>query len=128
MTRAGVLKLGLGLLATGGLGYWLFEALGLEGFSAGIAAEALLVVVVVVWTSSYLFRVVTGRMTYMQQRRRYRSEYDQLTAQQLQERFDALSPEEQEALMASIAEDPSETARTDHSRHLGSPASSILSL
>lgn len=109
MTRAGVLKLGLGLLATGGLGYWLFEALGLEGFSAGIAAEALLVVVVVVWTSSYLFRVVTGRMTYMQQRKRYRSEYDQLTAQQLQERFDALSPEEQEALMASIAEDPSET-------------------
>ena len=110
MTRAGVLKLGLGLLATGVLGYWLFEALGLEGFSAGIAAEALLVVVVVVWTSSYLFRVVTGRMTYMQQRRRYRSEYDQLTAQQLQERFDALSPEEQEALMASISEDPSETA------------------
>ena len=110
MTRAGVLKLGLGLLATGGLGYWLFEALGLEGFSAGIAAEALLVVVVVVWTSSYLFRVVTGRMTYMQQRRRYRSEYDQLTAQQLQERFDALSPEEQEALMASLSEDPSETA------------------
>ena len=109
MTRAGVLKLGLGLLATGGLGYWLFEALGLEGFSAGIAAEALLVVVVVVWTSAYLFRVVTGRMTYMQQRKRYRSEYDQLTAQQLQERFDALSPEEQEALMASIAEDPSET-------------------
>jgi len=109
LTRAGVLKLGLGLLATGGLGYWLFEALGLEGFSAGIAAEALLVVVVVVWTSSYLFRVVTGRMTYMQQRKRYRSEYDQLTAQQLQERFDALSPEEQEALMASIAEDPSET-------------------
>ncbi|WP_186479424.1 DUF3007 family protein [Synechococcus sp. NOUM97013] len=110
MTRAGVLKLGLGLLATGGLGYWLFEALGLKGFSAGIAAEALLVVVVVVWTSSYLFRVVTGRMTYMQQRRRYRSEYDQLTAQQLQERFDALSPEEQEALMASISEGSTEPA------------------
>ena len=89
----------------GGLGYWLFEALGLEGFSAGIAAEALLVVVVVIWTSSYLFRVVTGRMTYMQQRRRYRSGYDQLTAQQLQERFDAMTPEQQQALMASIAEE-----------------------
>ena len=105
MTRAGVLKLGLGLLLTGGLGYWLFEALGLEGFSAGIAAEALLVVIVVVWTSSYLFRVVTGRMTYMQQRRRYRSGYDQLTAQELQERFDAMTPEQQQALMASIAEE-----------------------
>ena len=110
MTRAGVLKLGLGLLMAGGLGYWLFEALGLEGFSAGIAAEAILVVVVVVWTSSYLFRVVTGRMTYMQQRRRYRSEYDQLTAQQLQERFDAMTPEQQQALMASIAEEESSQA------------------
>jgi len=105
LTRAGVLKLGLGLLLAGGLGYWLCEALGLEGFSAGIAAEALLVVVVVIWTSSYLFRVVTGRMTYMQQRRRYRSGYDQLTAQQLQERFDAMTPEQQQALMASIAEE-----------------------
>jgi len=110
LTRAGVLKLGLGLLLAGGLGYWIFEALGLEGFSAGIAAEALLVVVVVVWTSSYLFRVVTGRMTYMQQRRRYRSGYDELTAQQLQERFDAMTPEQQQALMASIAEEETSQA------------------
>ena len=88
----------------------MFEALGLEGFSAGIAAEALLVVVVVVWTSSYLFRVVTGRMTYMQQRRRYRSGYDELTAQQLQERFDAMTPEQQQALMASIAEEETSQA------------------
>ena len=44
-------------------------------------------------------------MTYMQQRRRYRSGYDQLTAQQLQERFDAMTPEQQQALMASIAEE-----------------------
>ena len=105
-----MLKLGFGLLLAGGLGYLLFEALGLEGFSAGIAAEALLVVVVLVWTSSYLFRVVTGRMTYMQQRRRYRSGYDELTAQQLQERFDAMTPEQQQALMASIAEEESSQA------------------
>tara|TARA_B100000073_G_scaffold232175_1_gene193976 strand:- start:26 stop:364 length:339 start_codon:yes stop_codon:yes gene_type:complete len=105
LTRAGVLKLGLGLLLAGGMGYWLFEALGLEGFSAGIAAEALLVVVVVIWTSSYLFRVVTGRMTYMQQRRRYRSGYDELTSQQLQDRFDAMTPEQQQELMASISEE-----------------------
>ena len=48
-----------------------FQAAGFEGFSAGIAAQALLVVIVVVWTGSYLFRVVTGQMTYMDQRRRY---------------------------------------------------------
>ena len=66
--------------------------------------------VVLVWTSSYLFRVVTGRMTYMQQRRRYRSGYDDLTAKQLQERFDAMTPEQQQALMASIAEEESSQA------------------
>ena len=112
MTRAGVLKLGLGLLSAGGAGFWLFKAAGFEGFSAGIAAEAVLVVIVVVWTGSYLFRVVTGQMTYMQQRRRYRKEYDQLTTDQLQARFDALSPDEQQALLASLNLDASESEST----------------
>ena len=112
MTRAGVLKLGLGLLLVGGVGFWLFKAAGFEGFSAGIAAEAVLVVIVVGWTGSYLFRVVTGQMTYMQQRRRYRKEYDQLTTEQLQARFDALSPDEQQALLASLNLDESESEQT----------------
>ncbi|EAR17458.1 hypothetical protein WH7805_00050 [Synechococcus sp. WH 7805] len=105
MTRAGVLTLGAALFVVGGLGYGAFQALGLEGFSAGIAAESLLVLVVVGWTSSYLFRVITGRMTYMQQRRTYRAEYDALTDQQLQARFDAMTPEEQQALLASVTSD-----------------------
>ena len=68
MTRGKVLLIGLAVLLLGGLGQVGFQAAGFEGFSAGIAAEALLVVIVVVWTSSYLFRVVTGQMTYMNQR------------------------------------------------------------
>jgi hypothetical protein len=51
-------------------------------------------------------------MTYMQQRRRYRKEYDQLTTEQLQARFDALSPDEQQALLASLNLDPSESEQT----------------
>jgi hypothetical protein len=62
-----------------------------------------LIVIVVVWTGSYLFRVVTGKMTYMEQRRRYRKGYDQLTDEELQERFASLSPEEQQALLAEIS-------------------------
>ena len=112
MTRAGVLKLGLGLLLARGVGFWLFKAAGFEGFSAGIAAEAVLVVIVVGWTGSYLFRVVTGNMTYMQQRRRYRKEYDQLTTEQLQARFDALSPDEQQALLVSLNLNESESEQT----------------
>jgi len=57
---------------------------------------------VVVWTGSYLLRVVTGRMTFMEQRRRYRQAYDQVTDAELQARFDALSEAEQQALLAQL--------------------------
>jgi hypothetical protein len=50
----------------------------------------------------------------MEQRRRYRSAYEAATDDELQERFDALSPDEQEKLLrelgqleeASTSEDP----------------------
>ena len=105
MTRGKVLLIGLVVLLLGGLGQVGFQAAGFEGFSAGIAAEALLVVIVVVWTSSYLFRVVTGQMTYMDQRRRYREVYDKQEADELQARFDALPEEEQQALLRKIGAD-----------------------
>ena len=105
MTRGKVLLIGLAVLLLGGLGQVGFQAAGFEGFSAGIAAEALLVVIVVVWTSSYLFRVVTGQMTYMDQRRRYREVYDKQEAETLQARFDALPEEEQQALLRKIGAD-----------------------
>ena len=105
ITRGKALLAGLAIFGIGGIGYWGFQAAGFEGFSAGIAAQALLVVIVLVWTGSYLFRVVTGNMTYMEQRRRYRSGYDAATDEELQKRFEALSPEEQEKLMRELAQD-----------------------
>ena len=105
MTRGKVLLIGLAVLLLGGLGQVGFQAAGFEGFSAGIAAQALLVVIVVVWTGTYLFRVVTGQMTYMDQRRRYREVYDKQEAEALQARFDALPEEEQQALLRKIGAD-----------------------
>ena len=105
MTRGKVLLIGLAVLLLGGLGQVGFQAAGFEGFSAGIAAEALLIVIVVVWTTSYLFRVVTGQMTYMDQRRRYREVYDKQEAEVLQARFDALPEEEQRELLRKIGAD-----------------------
>ena len=113
MTRGKVLLIGLAVLLLGGLGQVGFQAAGFEEFSAGIAAEALLVVIVVVWTSSYLFRVVTGQMTYMDQRRRYREVYDKQEAETLQARFDALPEEEQQALLRKIGADASVPADGD---------------
>ncbi|MCP4972086.1 MAG: DUF3007 family protein [Prochlorococcus sp.] len=102
MTRAKVIQLGLAVLALGGLGYEVFSLLGFDAASAGIAAEALLFAVVVVWTGSYLLRVVTGKMTYMEQRRRYRESYENLTTAELQARFDAMSEQEQMALLEEL--------------------------
>jgi hypothetical protein len=104
ITRAGALGAGVAVFAIGGLGYWAFQAAGFEGFSAGIATQAVLVAVVLIWTGSYLLRVVTGNMTYMEQRRRYRSAYDAATEEELERRFNALSPSEQEALLREIGQ------------------------
>ncbi len=104
MTRKGALLLGLAIFALGGLGYLGFQASGLEGFSPGIAASGILMLLVVGWTSSYLLRVVTGKMTYMEQRRTYRSAYDAITDDALQAKFDALSPEEQTKLLAEVGQ------------------------
>ena len=105
MTRGKVFLIGLIVLLLGGAAYVGFDALGLKGFSAGIAAQSLLVLIVVVWTGSYLFRVVTGQMTYMEQRRRYREVYDEQEADDLQKKFDALSLEQQQALLEKIGMD-----------------------
>lgn len=99
MNRGQAILLGLGVFGLGGIGYALFQANGLEGFSAGIATSAVLTVLVLGWTSSYLLRAFTGNMTYMQQRRDYRQAYDSFTTDQLQAKFDALSPAEQERIL-----------------------------
>lgn len=100
MTKGQSLLLGLAVLALGAAGYGAFAATGFEGFSAGIAASAVLMLLVLVWTGSYLFRAVTGSMTYMQQRRDYRQAYDAYTDAELLKRFEALSPDEQAKLLA----------------------------
>lgn len=106
MTRGQALLLGLGVLVLGGGGYWAFQAFGLDGFSPGLAASTLLMVVVLGWTGSYLFRVVSGQMTYMEQRRRYRATYDARTDEELLARFDALSPDEQAKLLQEVGQLP----------------------
>ena len=112
MTRGTVLLIGLSVLALGGLGQVGFRLAGFEGFSAGIAAQALLVLIVLVWTGSYLVRVVSGQMTFMEQRRRYREVYDEKAAEDLEARFDAMTEVEQQDLLRRIGVE-AESSSTD---------------
>ncbi|BEV35684.1 DUF3007 family protein [Synechococcus sp. M16CYN] len=113
MTRGKVLLIGLAVFLIGGLGQISFQMAGFQGFSSGIAAQALLVLIVMVWTTSYMLRVITGRMTYMEQRRRYRSVYDEVAANDIEARFTALTEKEQQALLNQLGADGGEVPTTD---------------
>ena len=102
MTRAKVIQLGFLVLLAGGLGYFLFGLAGLDGQSAGIASEAVLIFGVLIWTASYLFRVFSGQMTFMEQRKRYRREYEKLTADELQAKFEKMSDEDKLSLLKEL--------------------------
>ena len=105
MNRAQVIQIGFITLSIGAFGYVFFRFIGFEGASAGIASEAVLVGIVVIWTLSYIFRVITGRMTFMEQRKRYRTAYEKITEKELQQRFDSLTEEEQIRLIQEIESD-----------------------
>ena len=102
LTRATVIQIGLGVLLLGGVGYAFFLLMGFEALKAGIAAESLLILVVLAWTLSYLMRVLTGKMTFMEQRKRYREAYEKLTTEELQARFNSMSEEEQSKLLEEL--------------------------
>jgi hypothetical protein len=121
MTKGQALLIGLAVLGLGAAGYGVFSATGFEGFSAGIAASAVLMLVVLVWTGSYLFRALTGGMTYMQQRRTYRQAYDAFTDAELMRRFESLNPEEQARLLAETG--ASAESETSFNEPIGSNAS-----
>ena len=104
MTRIRVFQLGLLVLLFGGSGYLGFRIFGLDGFSAGIASEALLVLIICIWTGTYFGRVITGNMTFNEQRKRYRKLYDKKFDEKIQKKFNSMSEEEQIKLIKELEE------------------------
>ena len=113
MTRANVILLGFLVLLLGGLGYLGFRFIGFDGFSAGIASEAVLVLGVFIWVGSYLLRVITGKMTFNEQRKRYIKTYEDKTTVELQTRFNAMSDEEQIRLIQEIDTEEDSISETE---------------
>ena len=105
MTRAKVFLIGLIILVLGGLGYEIFQLFGFESITAGIASQSILILIVFAWTASYLFRVFTGNMTFMEQRKRYREAYEKLTDEKIREKFEAMTEEEKSELLKTVEEE-----------------------
>lgn len=95
MRRIDILAIGFGIFVAGGLFYGVFKLVGLESMDAGIWSQAVLVMVVLGWISTYLFRVGTRTMTFHQQRQ----DYEEAA---LQRRLDSMTAEEIAAMQAEI--------------------------
>jgi hypothetical protein len=98
MRRIDVLGIGLGVFLAGGGLFLGFRLAGLDGISAGIWSQALMVGGIVGWLLTYLFRVFTHRMTLNQQ-------LDDYELAVLQKRLEELSPEEMAALQAKLEDE-----------------------
>lgn len=95
MRRIDALAIALGVFLAGGLVYFVFQIVGLDSIDAGIWTQVLLVVGLVGWSLTYLFRVGTKNMTYNQQLKDYEEAV-------MQKRLDEMSPEELAKLQAEI--------------------------
>lgn len=98
MRRIDVIGIGVGTFALGGVLYVLFQVVGLDGEKAGIWSQALLVVGLLGWVATYIFRAATKNMTYVKQLRDYEEAV-------LQKRLDELSPQELAQLQAEIEQE-----------------------
>ena len=106
MTKGKVLQIGLLISLLGLLSYKLVPQLGIANSTASNISNSILIVIVITWVSSYVFRVVNGKMTFMEQRKRYRKEYEKFVNDKLEIKFNSLSKEDQEKLMDDLEKNP----------------------
>jgi Protein of unknown function (DUF3007) len=78
-----------------GLSYVILQAVGLDSIDAGIWSQIALILVILGWSATYVFRVSNRNMTYDQQR----ADYEDAV---LQQRLDSMTPEEIAKLQAEI--------------------------
>jgi hypothetical protein len=93
--RIDAIGIGLGVFAAGGVLYLLFQFAGFDPTNAGLWTQLLLILGLLGWVATYLFRAVTQNMTYNQQLKDYEEAV-------LQKRLEELTPEELEKLQAEI--------------------------
>ncbi|WP_309738789.1 MULTISPECIES: DUF3007 family protein [unclassified Chamaesiphon] len=95
MRRIDVIIIGIVVFAIGGAGYLGLKLAGVDNINAGIWSQLVLVVIILGWSFSYVFRVATKSMTYTQQLKDYEEAV-------LQKRLDELTPEELAKIQAEI--------------------------
>jgi len=102
LTKGKVVQIGLLISVLGLLSYGLAPQFGADNFTASTISSFILISIVITWVSSYVYRVVNGKMTFMEQRKRYRKQYEKIFNDKLETKFNALSKEKQKELMDDL--------------------------
>ena len=106
MTKGKVIQIGLFISLIGFISYKFAPQIGIDDFTATTLSSCILILIVITWVTSYVYRVVNGKMTFMEQRKRYRKEYEKVVNDKLENKFNSLSKEEQEKLMEDLEKNP----------------------
>ena len=106
MTKGKVTQIGLFFSLIGLIFYGFAPQIGIDNFTATTLSSCILILIVITWVTSYVLRVVNGEMTFMEQRKRYRKEYEKVVNDKLESKFNALSKEEQQKLMDDLENNP----------------------
>ena len=106
MTKGKVIQIGLFISFIGLISYEFAPQIGIDNFTATTLSSCILILIVVTWVTSYVYRVLNGKMTFMEQRKRYRKKYEKVVNDKLETKFNALSKEEQQKLMEDLEKNP----------------------
>ena len=106
MTKGKVIQIGIFVSLIGFISYRFAPQIGIDNFTASTISSCILILIIVTWVTSYVYRVVNGEMTFMEQRKRYRKEYEKVVSDKLETKFNALSKEEQQKLMEDLEKNP----------------------
>ena len=106
MTKGKVIQLGIFVSLIGLISYQFAPEIGIDNFTASTISSCILILIVVIWVTSYVYRVMNGKMTFMEQRKRYRKEYEKVVSDKLETKFNALSKEEQQKLIEDLEKNP----------------------
>lgn len=109
MRRIDVIFIALGVFAAGGILFWAFQIAGLDATDAGVWSQFLMVIGLLGWVSTYLYRALNKKMTYVQQLKDYE---DAVIAK----RYAELSPEELEKLQTEVMAEKAKKAASEQTK------------
>ena len=106
MTKGKVIQIGLFISLIGLISYKFSPQIGIDNFTTTTISSCILILIVISWVTTYVYRVVNGKMTFMEQRKRYRKEYEKVVNDKIETKFNALSKEDQQKLMEDLEKNP----------------------